>query len=341
MTFTLSIASFRLMRLAAFGAAVAIVAACSRTEPEAKAPAPSAAPVAQAAEQKVRYAGYPGVTGLGVQLGIDKGFFKDEGLALEFINTQDAVSGLASGDIDIADWNTTGAIVAAGKGVPLTIVSSMFRHVGPFYLVGAPEIASVAALRGKTVGAAAFGTGLDVYARTILSKEGVPLDSVSFVANGVNAAALATVENGSVSATIIHEPFASLAEANGKGKVLAAGYDYLPRFHTGVIVANNQFIASSPQLVEKFLRAYFKSNEYAKAHLDEYKAFYAKRLSVDPKVVDAAVQRELPLWANDPKVSLDEVQQTQQVQLALGFQKEIYDASRFVNLAFIPKGTAP
>lgn len=329
----------RWARLAAFGVAAAILTACSRTEPEATAPVPAPAPAAEAA-QKVRYAGYPGVTGLGVQLGIEKGFFKDEGLALEFINTQDAVSGLASGDIDIADWNTTGAIVAAGKGVPLTIVASMFRHVGPFYLVGAPDVASVSALKGKTVGAAAFGTGLDVYARTILSKEGVPLDRVSFVANGVNAAALATVENGSVSATIIHEPFASLAEASGKGKVLAAGYDYLPRFHTGVIVANNKFIAGSPRLLEKFLRAYFRSNEYAKAHLDEYKAFYAKRLSVDPKVVDAAVRRELPIWANDPKVSLDEVQETQQVQLALGFQKEIYDAAKFVNLAFIPKGAA-
>ncbi len=329
----------RWARLAAFGLAAAVLAACSRTEPEAKAPVPAPAPATEAA-QKVRYAGYPGVTGLGVQLGIEKGFFKDEGLALEFINTQDAVSGLASGDIDIADWNTTGAIVAAGKGVPLTIVASMFRHVGPFYLVGAPDVGSVSALKGRRVGVARSGTGLDVYARTILSKEGVPLDSVSFVANGVNAAALATVENGSVSATIIHEPFASLAEASGKGKVLAAGYDYLPRFHTGVIVANNKFIAGSPQLLEKFLRAYFRSNEYAKAHLDEYKAFYAKRLSVDPKVVDAAVRRELPIWANDPKVSLDEVQETQQVQLALGFQKEIYDAAKFVNLAFVPKGAA-
>lgn len=331
----------RLATLAVGIAAIAGIAACSRTEPETKTAAPAQPPAAEVVLQKVRYAGFPGVTGLGVQLGIEKGFFKDEGLALEFISTQDAVSGLASGDIDVADWNTTGAIIAAGKGVPLTIVASMFRHVGPFYLVGAPDIASVAALKGRTVGAAAFGTGLDVYARTILKKEGVPLEGVSFVANGVNAAALATVENGSVNATIIHEPFASLAEATGKGKVLAAGYDYLPRFHTGVIVANNTFIASSPQLVEKFLQAYFKSNAYAKANLDEYKAFYAKRLGVDPKVVDAAVQRELPIWANDPKVSLDAVQETQQIQLALGFQKEIYDAAKFVNLAFIPKSATP
>ena len=325
-------------RIAVIGVAV-LLAACSRNEREAtKAAAP--APAAEAL-QTLRYAGYPGVTGLGVQLGIEKGFFKEEGLAIEFIDTRDPISGLASNDIDIADWNTTGAIIAAGKGVPITIVSSLFRHVGPFYLVGAPGVASIAALKGKSVGSAAFGTGLDVYARKILAAEGVPTESVSFVANGVNAAALATVENGSVSATIIHEPFASLAEATGKGRVLAAGYDYLPRFHTGVIVAGNKFVASSPQQIEKFLRAYFKSNEYAKAHLDEYKAFYAKRLGVDPKVVDAAVQRELPIWANDPKVSLDEVQETQQIQLALGFQKEIYDASKFIDLAFIPKSRAP
>lgn len=323
-----------LRRLAAASLLPLLLAACTRSAPEAPAAAP--APAAQ----KLRYAGYSGVTGLGVQLGIEKGFFAEEGLALEFVETRDPIAGLASGDIDIADWNTTGAIIAAGKGVPITIVASLFRHAGPFYLIGAPDVASVAALKGKAVGAAAFGTGLEAYARTILAKEGVPLDSVQFVANGVNAAALATLENGSVSATIIHEPFASLAEASGKGKVLAAGYDYLPRFHTGVIVARKGFAAESGDTVRRFLRAYFRSNAYAKAHLDEYKALYAQRLKVDPKVVDAAVQRELPIWSNDPSVSLAEVQETQEIQRALGFQSEVYDAAKFIDLSFAPRTAA-
>lgn len=315
-----------------------LLGACSRSTDTA----PTAAPAAPAAAlQTVRYAGYSGVTGLGVQLGIEKGFFKEEGLALEFIDTRDPISGLSSQEIDLADWNTTGAIVAAGKGVPITLVSSLFRNVGPFYLVAAPDIAQVSQLRGKTVGAAFFGTGLDVYARTILAKEGVPADQVSFVANGVNAAALATLENGSVQATILHEPFASLAEATGKGKVVAAGYDYLPRFHTGVIVARNGFIAESPDTVRRFLRAYFRSNAYAKAHLEEYKAFYASRLKVAPQVVQAAVARELPIWANDPQVSLEAVNETQQIQLALGFQPQIYDAAKFIDTRFVPANVAP
>lgn len=324
-------------RLALLGLA-AVLSACSRTEPP---PAVAVPAPAAPALQTVRYAGYSGVTGLGVQLGIEKGFFKEEGLALEFIDTRDPISGLSSQDIDMADWNTTGAIVAAGKGVPITIVSSLFRHVGPFYLVAAPDIGQVSQLKGKTVGAAFFGTGLDVSARTILGKEGVPADQVSFVANGVNAAALATLENGSVQATIIHEPFASLAEAAGKGQVIAAGYDYLPRFHTGVIVARNGFIAESPETVRKFLRAYFRANAYAKAHLDEYKAFYASRLKVDPKVVDTAVARELPIWANDPQVSLEAVNETQQIQHALGFQPEIYDAAKFIDTRLAPSDVAP
>lgn len=316
---------------------LAVLTACSRNEKSAAVPTEPET----AALQAVRYAGYSGITGLGVQLGIAKGFFKEEGLALEFIDTRDPIAGLASNDIDIADWNTTGAIVAAGKGVPVTIVSSLFRHVGPFYLVAAPDIGSIADLKGKTVGAAAFGSGLDVYARTILAKEGVGAKDATFVANGVAAAALATLENGSVSATIIHEPFASLAEATGKGKVLAAGYDYLPRFHTGVVIARNTFLAQSPELVEKFLRAYFRSNAYAKENLDEYKAFYAARLKLDPKVVDAAVQRELPIWSNDPRVSLEEIDETQKIQLSLGFQPEIYDAAKFIDTRFIPQQTAP
>jgi len=40
-------------------------------------------------------------------------------------------------------------------------------------------------------------------------------------------------------------------------------------------------------------------------------------------------------------VSLDEIAKTQQVQLELGFQKEIYEAAKFINLDFIPKKNAP
>ncbi|WP_135551836.1 ABC transporter substrate-binding protein [Paenibacillus cymbidii] len=295
-------------------------------------PAQSAQPL-----QKIRYAAFAGVSGLAVQFGNEKGFFKEEGLDVEFVVNQDPIAGLTSKDIDIADIATTSAIIAAGKGAPIKIVSSMFRTKGPFYLIGAPGINSIADLKGKKVGAAAFGSGLDVYTQTILKKNGLGKNDVTLIANGVNDAAFASLTSGQVDATIIHEPFASLAEITGKGKLLAKGWDYLPNFHTGVLISRNDYIEKHPDGVEKLLRAYFKSQEYAKSHLDEYKAYFLSKIKIDPAAVDKAFERELVLWENVPNVDKQSLLETQQIQKDLGFQDQIYDVDKILDLRFIPK----
>lgn len=287
--------------------------------------------------QKVRYAAFNGVSGLAVNFGAEKGFFKEEGLDVEFVTTQNPVESLTSKDVDIADVATTTAIIAAGKGAPIKIVSSMFRTKGPFYLVAAPGINSVEELKGKKVGAAAFGSGLDVYTQVILKKHGLSKTDVTYLANGANEAAYASLTSGQVDATIIHEPFASLAEVNGKGKILAKGWDYLPTFHTGVLASSNDVIAKKPELIEKLLRAYFKSQEYAKRHPDEYKAYFLSKIKVDPAAVDKAFEREKVLWENNPDVDKKALQDTQQVQLELGLQDKIYEVDKIIDLRFIPK----
>ncbi|REK74508.1 ABC transporter substrate-binding protein [Paenibacillus paeoniae] len=287
--------------------------------------------------QKIRYSPFNGVSGLAVRFGIEKGFFKEEGLDIELISTQNPIEALTSKDVDIADSATTNVIVAAGKGAPLKIVSSMFRTKGPFYLIAKPGIESVEDLKGKNVGAAVLGSGLDAYTQTILNKHGLSKNDVTYLANGVNEAAYASLTSGQVDATIIHEPFASLAEFEGTGTILAKGWDYLPTFHTGVLVSRNDFIEKHPDLVEKLLRAYFKSQDYAKSNLDEYKAYFLKNVKVDSAVVDKAFERENVLWENNPDVNLEALQDTQQVQVDLGFQDQIYDIKDLLDLSFIPK----
>ncbi|MFF2015781.1 ABC transporter substrate-binding protein [Paenibacillus sp. NPDC058177] len=287
--------------------------------------------------QKIKYAPFNGVSGLAVRFGIKKGFFKDEGLDVELISTQNPIEALTSNDVDIADSATTNVIVAAGKGAPLKIVSSMFRTKGPFYLVAKPGIESIEDLKGKKVGAAALGSGLDVYTQTILKKHGLSKNDVTYLANGVNDAAYASLTSGQVDATIIHEPFASLAESEGKGKILARGWDYLPTFHTGVLVSSDNFIKEHPDLVEKLLSGYFKSQEYAKSHLDEYKKYFLENVKVDTVVADKAFAREDVLWENNPDVDLQALQDTQEIQVELGFQDKIYDVKNLLDLRFIPK----
>lgn len=286
---------------------------------------------------KVKYAAFNGVSGLVAHFGAEKGFFAEEGLDVEFVATQNAVAALTSKDVDIADVATTQAIVAAGKGAPIKIVSSMFRTKGAFYLIGGKNINSIEDLKGKKVGAAVFGSGLDVYTQVILKEHGLSKNDVTLVANGVNEAAYASLTSGQVDATIIHEPFVSLGEVSGDAKLLAKGWDYLPNFHTGVLASNNDFIAKNPEVIEKLLRAYFKSQEYAKSNLEEYKKYFLTQVKTDPKAIDLAFERENVLWENSPDVDKESLLETQKVQIELGFQDQIYEIDDILDLRFISK----
>lgn len=286
----------------------------------------------------VKFAPFISYTGLGTALGIEKGFFAEDGLQIESITVDDKVSGLISGDIDFADLNTSQAITAISKGAPFKIVGSMFRTKGAFYLLGANDINEISDLKGKTVGIAMAGTGLDAYTRVILKENGLDPDKdVTLVANGVYAQAYASLEAGQVSATIIHQPYVALAEKEGKGKLLAKGYEYLPTFHTGVLVASDKFIAEHPDELRKIIAAYYKSWTYAKENLDETVAFGTTYVEIDADVLRAALESELEIWANAPKVDIDAINDTQDIQIKLGFQTEKYDVTPFIDESFLPE----
>lgn len=284
----------------------------------------------------VDYASFNGPSGLPAKFGAQKGFFAEAGLEVNFVEAQDPVGLVSSGDVDIADSDTTSAIVAAGRSAPIRIVSSMYRTRGPFYLVGTPEVNRVEDLRGKKVGIGRRGSGMEVYTRYILRAHGLEESDVTLVANGSYQPAYASLESRQVDATIIHEPFVSLAESQGVGRLLAKGWDYLPTFHTGVEITNDAFARDDPEVVERFLTAYFRSAVYAKEHPEEFLAFAASQLTVPEQVQQAALTREEPIWDNDPRVDLDAVRDTQEIQREFGFQDTVYDPTEIVDTSFLP-----
>lgn len=289
---------------------------------------------------KITYASFAGPTGIPAKFGQSKGFFKKAGLDVTFVKAEDPVALVASGDADLADNDTTSSLIAAGKGAPIKLVSSMFRSKGPFYLIGAAGIDSIKDLKGKKVGIGRKGSGMEAYTKVILHKNGLRDSDVTYIPNGSYQAAYASVDNGTVDATIIHEPFVSLAESEGKAKLLAKGWDYLPTFHTGVEIASDRFIKENPEALKKFLAAYFKAAVYAKAHQDEFLTFAAAQTKVPEAVQKKALVREEPIWDNQPELDPARLTETQQIQKDLGFQDKVYDPKTLVDTSFLPKVSA-
>lgn len=286
----------------------------------------------------VKFAAFPGYSGLGTALGVEKGFYAENGLEVEFnYTTGDKVALLLSGDADFADYNTSNVITAIAKGAPIKIVGSFFRTKGPFHVLVSHDIQTAADLKGKTIGIGVPGSGLEATIRHVLSEAGLDPDKdATLVANGVFQDAYASLQNDQVDATVIHEPFVALAESEGIGHLLVKGYEVLPDLHTGVLVASDKFIEEHPEELRKILESYYKSWIYARENLDETIAFGSEYINVDAAVLEAALQSELEIWENIPQVNLDAINTTQDIQIELGFQDEKHDISGSIDESFLP-----
>lgn len=285
----------------------------------------------------IRLISVVGYTQQPIAWGVEKGYFDEQGLDVEFIGAQDVVTAVATGEVDFAFGPTSTYLRAASLGSPIRIVAAGFRSKGPFHLIARPEIASVGDLKGKTVGIAAAGSGMAIYAREILKAHGIDPDrDVTLVANGVYESAFGSLQTGQVDATIIHQPFPALGEIQGVSHTLARGWDYLPTYHTGVLIAGTALIDGDPDLLTRGLRAYFKSYTEAKGNYPDYVPWLKSRLKIDPEAVQRAIDQEDEIWDANPAIDPFAIVETQKIEIANGYQKEIFDEAKFLDLRFIP-----
>jgi len=291
-----------------------------------------------AAVKKLKLVATNSYTQQPIAFGVEKGFFREEGLDVEFVDVQDAVTGVATGELSFAFGPTSVYLRAAALGAPIKIVSSGFRSKGPYFLIARPGIQDIAGLKGKTVGNAHAGSNLDTVLRTILVRNGLdPRRDVTLFGNGSTQQAYGTLISGQVDATIIHQPFAALGELEKTSRTLARGWDYLPTYHTGVLIAGDRLIANDPDLLRRGLRAYFKSYTYAKANYPEYLPWLQARLKLNPRAVELALRQEDDVWDNNPDVDPVAIQDTQRIEIEQQNQKAPYDAKKYIDLRFVPR----
>jgi NitT/TauT family transport system substrate-binding protein len=102
----------------------------------------------------------------------DAGFYKEEGLDVETIyiaSSPIAAKATLAGEIVISAQNSQVIADSGLQGADLVAIGAAVNIV-PFYVMAAPEINSVADLKGKTVGVSRFGAATDFGMRIFLGK---------------------------------------------------------------------------------------------------------------------------------------------------------------------------
>jgi NitT/TauT family transport system substrate-binding protein len=198
----------------------------------------------------------------------ERGFFKEEGLDIEIVrmNANVAMSSLINGDVDYT-MIFASVIRAAMRGIPLKVIAVLIDSP-PYAFIARPEIATMKALKGKTVGIGVYGSSNDIIARMMLERSGIDPDKeTKLVAFGSDGARFAALKEGLVEAAIIAPPADAQARKLGLS-ILARANDLFKFPHIGLGTTNKK-LKENPQEVARVIRAFIKANRFIRDNRQE------------------------------------------------------------------------
>src|SRR5262249_13603889 len=155
------------------------------------------------------------------------GEYKKAGLEIELVNFKggsQALTAVLGGSADVVSGYFDHCVNLAAKNQSLVAFVVYDRYPG-FALVVAPRqtaINSIKDLAGKKVGVSAPGSSTDFFLKYMLSKNGVDPNSVAVIGIGLEATAIAAMEQGSVDAAIMLDPAITVLQGKNKNlKILS------------------------------------------------------------------------------------------------------------------------
>lgn len=145
------------------------------------------------------------------------GLFGKNGLKVDVIvvgSSAGCAQQLTAGSLDIAEVSTTQLIEAVIGGAPIVAVMNRTNNA-PYAVVGKKGIASIAALRGKTVITGGPNDVTTVFMNTVLAAAKLKPEDVTYTFAGGTAERFAALMSGTVDAAILLPPFSFRATTAG------------------------------------------------------------------------------------------------------------------------------
>ena len=221
-------------------------------------------------------------------LGVEQGFFEDEGLDVTIETASGGaaiVPAVIAGDYQFGFSNTLSLMVAA-EHLPIRMVSAAVASTGDTAAdMGAvvtkadSGIAGPADLAGKTVSSNSVGNINDTVVRDAVDEAGADSSTISFVEVPFPEA-VAAVQNDQVDSAFVVEPFVTAAKEAGLTVVTFAKDDV------------------DAELEEKFVSAMQTSLEYAQANPDEVRRILGTYTQTPAEVLEKITLPTFPTEMN-------------------------------------------
>lgn len=246
-----------------------------------------------------------GIPSAFLNYGVEQGFFEEEGLDVTVDTSAGgaaAVPGLVSGGLQLAGSNTVSALLAADKGLPVSIVApgtfaseTEGEDFSAVLVAQDSEIQEAADLAGKRIAVNTLENIGDVTISAVLEERGVDPSSVEFVEIGFPDM-IPALERGQIDAAWEIEPFVSIGEQSGNRPVLWPYVEAYPGLMVGSFLATNEYREQNPEVIEAFRNGLAATAESVAEDPDAFRDALPDLAKVDPEIAKAMT---LPVWKSE------------------------------------------
>lgn len=224
----------------------------------------------------------------------EKGFFKDEGLDVEIVDTvaggATAVQMVSSGDVQGALLSTMALINARSNGLPVigvTDIQSAFNEapLEEFFVRKDSNINSIEDLKGKKIAINLIKSSFHYTWLMALENAGMKEDDVTFVSLSFDQQQ-AALERGDVDAIGLMQPYTKKARESEKLNPLFDATDIFGERQFCEIFLNSVWAENNEDDAEKFVSGIVKATAWIQENQDEAKEIIGKYTGIDVQYID-------------------------------------------------------
>jgi ABC-type nitrate/sulfonate/bicarbonate transport system substrate-binding protein len=274
------------------------------------------------------------------EVGVQAKIYEQEGIDLQvtsFAGDARIQQALTANGIDIAVGSGPGLGFRA-KGVPAIGVAAMYGAPSNLALTVAANspIKTVADLKGKRIGVTTAGSLTDWLTRELSRQQGWGSEGIKVLALGSAQARLAAMSRGELDGLVIESATSFELEEEAKGRTLLLFGDIAKHFYTHVIFATDDMVNKRPELLQRFLRGWFKTVAFMKANKDFTVKSEMRTVDVRESVAARIYDTQIGSFSTDGAWDPAAIDVIRNSLKELGILDTVPDAKALYNDKFVP-----
>ena len=171
----------------------------------------------------------------------------------------------------------------------------------------------------------------------VARRQGWGDDGMTLIATGAQPASMAALKTGQVDAWPGDLGAAIEMTESHEARVLLNFGDVVPPFVNTALYASNTLIAQHPDVLRRFLKAWYENIAWANAHKKETVAILVPILNLKPDTVGRIYDRLMPTESTDGRFNPEAMKTMPSAIVQLGILDSEPDLSAAYTEAFLPK----